>query len=746
LALYEYEDRRLELGNLKREVKEKLADYTGERPEELEAGIRDQLKNERDLIDELIDDGQDYFRVLLQLNAKQQELIDKTNQYASFIDERALWIRSDAALGVADLQPAIDAAKWVASPDNWRQMGRQLRVAALSGIGWVIGFLIAYIPLLASQRFLRRKIDRLGSDVQRRSQTEFGPTAKTLGLTLLIAATWPALLGFVAWRLHRLLLPPGFVPAVATALGITTAIYYSIEVLRQICRGHGLAEAHFGWSNTSLAVVRRNTRWLLFAGLPLVFVAKLLYFQQQEPLWSSSLGRAAFVLFLILLAIYLQRILHPVRGAMQQVRLRSSRGWFYRTRYAWYPLAFGSPLSLAILTAIGYYDTARTLAAHLFATAFLVLALAILRGLLSRWLLLSRRKLGMQQLQQRREAARAAANSDAAVSGAAIAESEELELDLATLSDQTRRLINATIVLLGTMVAWTVWDDVFPAFKILDSVRFRGGTIPLTLADVLLGIAALGLTYVAARNLPGLFEFTVLRHLPVDAGTRYAMTTVCQYLLAMAGVAISGTLLGITWDSIQWLVAAMAVGLGFGLQEIFANFVSGMILLFERPIRVGDVVTLGDTTGTVTRIRFRATTIKDWDRKEYIVPNKDLVTGRVLNWTLTDQTSRVVISVGIAYGSDTGQACRLLKKVAHDHPIVLDDPPPMATFEGFGDSVLNLILRCYLPDLEHRLTTIHQLHTAVDRTFREADIEIAFPQRDLHIRTVNQALVQETAP
>ena len=118
----------------------------------------------------------------------------------------------------------------------------------------------------------------------------------------------------------------------------------------------------------------------------------------------------------------------------------------------------------------------------------------------------------------------------------------------------------------------------------------------------------------------------------------------------------------------------------FGLQEIFANFVSGIILLFERPIRVGDIVTLGEKTGAVSRIRMRATTLVDMERKEYIVPNKDFITQRLLNWTLSDQTIRIEIIVGVAYGSDTELACRLLREAAAEHPLILKEPEPLATF------------------------------------------------------------------
>jgi potassium efflux system protein len=211
-------------------------------------------------------------------------------------------------------------------------------------------------------------------------------------------------------------------------------------------------------------------------------------------------------------------------------------------------------------------------------------------------------------------------------------------------------------------------------------------------------------------------------------------------VITIIGVMCTCGAVGLGWAKVQWLVAAMSLGLGFGLQEIFANFISGLIILFERPIRVGDVVTIDTVTGVVSRIRMRATTITDWDRKELIIPNKEFITGRVLNWTLSDPVNRVVVNVGIAYGSDTERAAEILMKVAQDHPNVLDDPPPRVTLESFGDSALNFVLKCFLPNLENRGTVIHEMHMAIDRAFREAGIEIAFPQQDVHVRSIDARL------
>ena len=190
----------------------------------------------------------------------------------------------------------------------------------------------------------------------------------------------------------------------------------------------------------------------------------------------------------------------------------------------------------------------------------------------------------------------------------------------------------------------------------------------------------------------------------------------------------------------QWLVAALGVGIGFGLQEIIANFICGLIILFERPIRVGDFVTVGDTssdagnsTGTVTRIRIRATTILTRDRQELLVPNKEFITSRLLNWSLTDETVRVVLPVGIAYGSDVKTAMALILQVARENDNVLEEPQPSVTFESFGDSSLTVILRCFLESVDYRLVTTSQLHEAINEKLIAANIEIAFPQQDVHL-------------
>jgi potassium efflux system protein len=324
---------------------------------------------------------------------------------------------------------------------------------------------------------------------------------------------------------------------------------------------------------------------------------------------------------------------------------------------------------------------------------------------------------------------------------AKMAQADDTAMDLATINMQTRRLIRGSLILAALLANWLIWSDVLPAlaiFKTISLYRTEGiepGVIEsITLLDFVRALLALVIAWVCARNLPGLLEIVLLQKLPLDSSVRYAITTMARYLIVLAGIIIVSSTLGFSWRRAQWLVAALGVGLGFGLQEIFANFVSGIILLFERPIRVGDVITLADTTGIVTRIRMRATTVRDWDGKELIVPNKDLITGRLLNWTLSDTQNRVVITVGVAYDSDLQRARNIVLDLANSHEQILKDPMPTVTFEGFDSSSVRLVLRAVLPKMEHRLQCIDALHTAIHDRFRDEGIEIAFPQMDIRVR------------
>jgi small-conductance mechanosensitive channel len=218
--------------------------------------------------------------------------------------------------------------------------------------------------------------------------------------------------------------------------------------------------------------------------------------------------------------------------------------------------------------------------------------------------------------------------------------------------------------------------------------------------------------------------------------------TLLHYLLLTVGVLFALGAVGVELQNFAIVAGALGVGIGFGLQNVVNNFVSGLILLFERPVRVGDIVVVGGEWGTIKKIGLRSTIVVTFDQSEMIVPNGDLVSEKVTNWTLSNPVTRVVLPVGVAYGSDVQRVLQILREAAEAHPGVLADPEPQALFVAFGDSALDFELRVWVRELGLRPEVKSTVLAEVDHRFRAAGIEIPFPQQDLHVRSVDPEVVE----
>ena len=761
LTLLEMQDRRSALGDLEQQVRATLnsLDLNAGQTDssELETAVRDSLQTEKTYLDDLIKDHNSYCDDLWNLYIAQLQLIKATEAFATYIDERILWIASASPVSTSDVAHAGHVLWKIFGPDALQEIGAPLANDALQNPAIYLLAIAVFGPLLYCRRRLRNKIQNIGNLAAAPNCCRIMPTIESLFLTLLIASIWPGLIAYLSWRMTAALDASEFCKAIGAGLAATAMVNFVLELLRNICRLNGLGEAHLGWPGQNLLLLRHHLKWLNLLVLPLAFIVATLHAREIER-WDDSLGRLCFIASMLLSALFLQRILRPVKGVFQQYLDSRRNSWMYRMRYIWYPGIVLLPLFLAALAMAGYYYTSQQLAARMVISVYVFLGLILLQSFLIRWLLINRRKLSIAKTRRRRAALQSIAASNNELASASLpAASDGAERDLAAINIQTRRLVEHSLALAGLFAVWFIWADVLPALGFLNRVEVwkttanvtesvvapdgstttRTAEKSVTLAHLGLAIIILAATVIAAKNIPGLLEIALLQHLPVDTGVRYAVSAVSRYLITILGVVFTCNAVGLGWSEVQWLVAAVSVGLGFGLQEIFANFVSGLIILVERPIRVGDVITISDVTGSVSRIRMRATTIVDPDRKELIIPNKDVIIGRVLNWTLSDKVNRVQIKVGIAYGSNTQQAAELLMRAAREHPQVLDDPAPVVTFEAFGNSTLDFVLRCFLPNLENRSRVIHELHMAIDCAFRDNVIEIAFPQQDVHVRTVD---------
>jgi potassium-dependent mechanosensitive channel len=418
---------------------------------------------------------------------------------------------------------------------------------------------------------------------------------------------------------------------------------------------------------------------------------------------------------------------------LQDTVTKESPFWstLVRKLLTWIPIA-------GILAVIfGYTYTSIEIAFLLTRTFILLSCILIFHELGLRWLRVTRRRMTFKAHQEKARA------GDAEVE---ISETDEvLENDPDLLSYEGTRLLNLLTLLGGLLGATLIWAEIFPALGIFDTVKLwhqsaivegREVADPVTLADLFKALLIAIVGWVVLSRIPNLLEIFLRQKAKMHAASAYAFTRVFQYISTTLLIVIVVGSLGGSWSSMQWAVAALSVGIGFGLQEIVANFISGLIVLFEQPIRVGDIVTVGDVSGTVTRIQMRATTIRDFDNRELLVPNKEFITKQLLNWSLTDSVTRRMIQVGVAYDTDMDQAMGLVAEVAKKHPLVLPDPEPIITFDEFGESSLLISLRYLIEHLDQRLLVDSQLRLEINRRFKEAGIVIAFPQRDIHLDTM----------
>lgn len=708
------------------------------------AELRQLLAERQQLLEKLSSGYSNLTTGLVALDEAQRKLIDQAELYGALLDRHLLWIRSSPRLGLEWLKMLGQALDWLVEPAHWEEVWQNLERGARNQPELAVLGALIFLGLLYYRRFLIKRlsdgVDTIG-DVR---QDRFGLTARALVMTALLALPWPWLMAWLAWLLSVSGNAADFSRGLSYGLVAGAFMAVNITFLRQLCRRQGLAMAHFGWSEAGCRLLRRHLHWFLWIG-PLGPIIVGLCEAQSDALYGNTLGRLAFCVSSLALTVVLWRVLDPRQPLLAGLAaVRTGAAW--RLRYLWYPLIVGAYVLIVLLALSGYYYTAMQLRGRMVLTAWLLLGAVLSVNLFLRWLNISQRRLALQQALAKREAQLAArASKDATpASGEGAPEILNLpDLDLTTISEQTRSLMSL-IVLLGLGFGlWQIWEGLVPAFSILNEITLWHQTVQtaagaqvadITLGSIVVAGALLVLIGFLARNLPGVLELVVLQRLALDPGNRNAIITISRYLITAVGLVVALDIIGIGWDQVQWLVAALGVGLGFGLKEIFSNFFSGLILLLERPIRVGDTVTLDSLSGTVSRINIRATTITDWDRKEIIVPNNTFITSSLINWARSDPITRVVIPVGVGYDSDPARVQEVLLAVVTAHPLVVREPAPAVLFLKFGESALEFEVRVFVRDLANRMPLTHDLHHLILRALRANRIEIPFPQRDVHLR------------
>jgi small-conductance mechanosensitive channel len=317
--------------------------------------------------------------------------------------------------------------------------------------------------------------------------------------------------------------------------------------------------------------------------------------------------------------------------------------------------------------------------------------------------------------------------------------------DTKVIIRRVRFFVDAVIVGLVLLplilVSWGVYDSQERAIEGLLELGFNLGSVRISLGLLIISVCIVYGSFLVSWIFQKLLIDKVLVKFRVEQGARYSMARLINYVIIGIGFLIALSTLGFELTRITIILGALGIGIGFGLQSIVNNFVSGLILLFERPVRVGDSVQIGEKWSKIKKIGLRATTVETFEKADVIIPNADLVNNQVTNWTLSNRQVRLRILVGVIYGSDVGLVMEKLMTCAKANPKVVSEPAPQVLFLSFGDSSLDFELRVWIVDADYRLIVKSELHQEIDRSFREAKIVIAFPQRDLHLRSMDESVV-----
>ena len=646
------------------------------------------------VLQSLLHDTDQYLGSLVEMQARETTFLSDIRKMERFLRSRQPWVRNDPRVTYADLPAAIDGLIALPSAQRWAGGGGALEAAvtvAPGRAGWVLMMVLAAVATLATLHRRRRRSSQQAPGTGH--MTPAGVIARAV-LTGLTCATIPVALG---WWLAGIHAAPAGMGALGTALlEIGVGVFVAGLLAGLYARRGGV-----GSVNAALGTSPRRVRialWYL-AGVLVLLVATRVLLATDTPS-ASAAARLCMLMAAVLIAAGLHRALVP--RLLESAGQRGER-WALLS-VSLHALALAIPVGFVALLVHGFTLAAFELTRALVATLLVLVIAGTVRALL-------------------------------------LSSNPSTETDSVSwfsLRHGRADLLHVVLTLTAAGVLFWAWRDVIEALGYLQDIPLWTaetveGLKTVTVANLLSCLTVLGGTLLTFWALPVILTSDSEDSTQRAIGRRYAIIALVRYVVLFVGVAAAFSLLNIGWSKLQWMAAGLSVGLGFGLQETAANLFSGLTLLSERSVRVGDTVTVGDKTGVVTRIRVRTTNLRDSDGREIVIPNKALVTTQVTNWTLNGTKRRLQVVVGVDYDSDTALVERKLLEAAGTVEGILSDPPAQALIERFGESALQFRLYAWIGDPGREARINHDLHVRIKHLLPECGIGIAFPQRDVRL-------------
>jgi potassium-dependent mechanosensitive channel len=676
------------------------------------AGLASQVQSllrERNEWLQLLKQGyNDYRQKLGDLDSASASLDKLASDYRNLINRHVIWIRSNDPIGIEDAQKAQAGLAAVFNSRRSLDLGYSIRQKWKSNPVSGISLIASIVVVLLVRSFAKSWLLGIGKRKKMRDSTANARKCVASVLTPLVAITIPGVFYLLArW------LGTGYVTEStlhsSSGLYAASLVALVVELPRQLLRRFGFVEKHM---QIDLPRQQRAGAYLLVIGIGLVLLAYVstLAGRIDHGVWSGSVSRFGFIASMFLVGWTAHLAFKPKRGFLEPIVEKFGGSVFYRIRVLFYFLGIGLPLAMIILSALGFDFTAAeivkraaiTLASILIGTTLWAAVKILSSGAWHR----------LTGTRDQRLDDEYGATETARVSGALAEHSLELKHQMAFLSQCA--LVLASIVSVG----W-LWVDIFPNVRLGNPVlwtiegnatqfsfdvsgqrvsRSQAEATPITLLHVVLAAATLFVAFQVAKLLPSIFDALILQRVNFDEAMEHLSLVLGRCLLFGIGCFVACRLVGIRWETIQWLAVGLSIGLGFGLQDVVKNLLGGMIVLFEKPARLGDLITVGSVTGRVAAQKLRTTTLSDEDGREVIVPNKNFVSHEVINWMGAGRLKAIPMEVVVTRDQRPADVCRMLQHLMVEQPELLLSPAPQATLICVGQQSQRIGLLAWIEE------------------------------------------------
>ncbi|CAD83597.1 mechanosensitive ion-channel; protection against hypoosmotic shock [Candidatus Blochmanniella floridana] len=580
-------------------------------------------------------------------------------------------------------------------------------------------------------------LERTSEYIGKVNQDNFRITFYNISSSIFMALPIPILWVCIGYNLNHAW-PYPIIVAIGDGMNSTVYILWAFIISGYFASPHGLFITHFGWPKKRIQqVFSKHYPWSVTIIISLITtLITINNYNNRE--FSNTLGRLCF----LILCIYLTFITNTLKHSGLPLYLNKYDSTDNIVNRSLWNIMICAPIIAAISCFFGYLFAAQILLIRLEASLFIWILLLIIYHIIRRWMFIQRRRIALERAKKKRATQLILRSKNQPDLSYKLSHKEQFtishdnnkkSLDLDTISAQSLQLIRSIITLVAVLFMILLWSELRFAFSFLENITLWDVTStikgidnirPITLNAFLTVIVVIIITTITVRNLPSFLELTLLQYLNLNPGTEYAVIALTKYIIMLLGSLIGLSLIGIEWVKIQWLIAALGVGLGFGLQEIFANFISGLIILFEKPIRIGDTITIKNFTGSITRINTRATIITDWDHKEIIVPNKEFITKQFTNWSLSDTTTRITLRIPAPLKIDSKEITNVFTKIIKSSPLVLKTPPPEVYLIDLQYGFPIFEIRLYTINLKSRVPLRHQINIKILEYYKHNNIEL----------------------